>query len=171
MIIGIHGKMGVGKSTLAELIMEEARCDAKLIKFASPLYDIQNFIYERTGLTMNGDKDRNLLQWIGNEWGRRKDENLWVNIFRKEVAAAINTLLICDDLRYSNELQCIKELGGITIKVVRYDYEKPTNGGMINHPSEYGIRDQDFDHTINNTGLGRLRTVAKHILYTHGLSN
>lgn len=47
MIIGLNGTMGVGKSTAAALIDKVSINPVKLVKFAGPLYDMQEYIYRR----------------------------------------------------------------------------------------------------------------------------
>ena len=80
MLIGITGRMGTGKTTATNALME--LYDFENLRFSKPLYDIQNYIYESLGLTLEGAKDRELLQYIGTDWGRKRDPDIWINRFK-----------------------------------------------------------------------------------------
>lgn len=67
---------------------------------------------------------------------------------------------IITDTRFSNELQAVKDRGGITIRVVR---PKPQEMFLMNattvidtripkHPSETALDDSEFDYEIDNSG-------------------
>lgn len=121
MVLLISGKMGSGKTTLAEAIRDEwltkKRRAVCLMNFAGALYQMHD--YCRDYLLNNGieteKKDRKLLQWLGTEWGRAKDENIWVKIvqnqikrlekeYHEQVPLKIEPLFIIADCRFPNEL-------------------------------------------------------------------
>jgi hypothetical protein len=59
------------------------------------------------------------------------------------------------DLRFENEMERIKELGGLTVKIRRHDAEQAVieearARGRDVHESELGIPDDQFDVVINN---------------------
>ena len=150
-LIALHGQMGSGKTTVSNMILNKTQ--GKIVKFAGPLYAIQQYVYETTGLTLKGEKDRKLLQFIGTDWGRTIDANIWTNIFKATVKTTPESILcVCDDVRFENELDVIKELNGYSIKIKRDNYDKPVNGGSINHVSEAGLDDSLFDLVIENNG-------------------
>lgn len=154
-IISFTGKMGVGKSTAIKYL-ENKFPFTKIIKFADPLYDIQRYVYERSGLILNSPKDRKLLQFIGTDWGRSINDNIWVELYEKSVKTSRYESMICplvltDDVRFDNEAIKIKELGGIVIKIEKEIINDAILcGGSSNHKSELGISDNYIDFTIKN---------------------
>lgn len=159
MIIGFSGGMGVGKSTAIEQLEVFSKKSLKLVKFAGPLYDMQEYIYRRISSVIKRDedfkKDRKLLQWLGTNWGREIDKDLWVKIWKADVAAisaGYVTNVVCDDVRFDNEAEAIKALGGYVIKINRPDNIKHAQGGVgiANHASEAGISKNLIDFEISN---------------------
>lgn len=162
-LIGFTGKMGVGKSTAINCIRDFQDNSVKLVKFAQPLYDIQEYIYNRISTVHERNstftKDRKLLQWLGTDWGRDGiSQTLWVDLWEHEVKRLHQTqpsaVIVCDDLRFDNEAEIIKKLGGTIIKL-----ESDASGnriditsGIVNHASESGINSKYVDGTIHNNG-------------------
>lgn len=173
-ILGFTGEMGSGKSTVTQLINGKLPNIVHTIKFAGPLYDMQNYIYSRIGQTPI--KDRKLLQWLGTEWGREQDENLWVNVWLKDTMRALEdnatSVIVCDDCRFNNEAEAIRSLGG---KVIKVQATKDTRGKRIplintGHASEAGIKPEYVDYTLNNDGsLLDLENSVKAMLTSFGL--
>ena len=105
---------------------------------------------------------RLLLQIIGTECIRDKvHPNAWVNalftdyrsngISEKYLASRGQLVLennypnwIITDMRFENELEAVKQRGGITIRVNRPDLIEN------NHPSETSLDNAEFDYTIEN---------------------
>ena len=152
MIIALTGKMGSGKSTALELI--KIRRESLYTKFAQPLYDLQQVIYDNLGLDLAEVKykDRKLLQVLGTDWGRERDPNIWVNAWSKRVRqnSELGYDTITDDCRFLNEADRVKEMGGIIIKIVG-----PQRGEFISgtsHASESEIDLIKPDFTIVNDG-------------------
>lgn len=164
-IIGFNGTMGVGKSTavglLEQYLIATFEQGSTLIKFAQPLYDIQEFIYERIYDVYERPetfvKDRKLLQWLGTDWGRGTiSDTLWVDLWKARAlrATSFNSVVICDDVRFNNEAATIKEMGGIVVKLTsnRADDRIDTKSGIVSHASEAGISDKYVDFIIENNG-------------------
>jgi len=65
---------------------------------------------------------------------------------------------IITDMRFPNEMEVVKEKGGITIRVVRpHGYTNPHTGEykempLSYHPSETALDDAEFDYEIINDG-------------------
>ena len=160
-IIGFHGQMGVGKSEAINQLKSLILSPLALVKFAQPLYDIQEYIYTRIcGVhTRPADfkKDRKLLQWIGTEWGRGSiSKTLWIDLWRAEVerATAAGRLVVCDDVRFDNEAEVIKRMGGIVVEIQsdRASERINTAAGIAGHASEAGIRRELVTAIIENNG-------------------
>ena len=159
-IIAFTGKMFSGKSTAIEAVRSKYDFigeGVENIKFAQPLYDIQAYIYQRIGKDVPQPKDRKLLQWLGTDWGRAIDLNLWVKVWSDEVAMSLASVVTCDDCRFDNEAATVKEMGGIIIRIVSPEERRKAQGAalgltIVDHASEAGISDQFVDYEIHNTG-------------------
>ncbi len=161
MIIGFTGSMGVGKSLAVRTL--EGYLYPKfttLSKLAQPLYDIQEYAYQRIESAYKRPegfiKDRKLLQWLGTEWGRDTlSKTLWVDVWKADVEVKIfkGYEVICDDVRFDEEAQAIKALGG---KIILITSDKTaqrinTEAGIKAHASESGISKHLIDaHIVNN---------------------
>lgn len=161
MIIGLTGGMGVGKSTIVEIL--EEKHNVALVKFAAPLYDMQEFVYRRIANVYKKPqgfaKDRKLLQWLGTEWGRGSiSDTLWVDLWKSEVdlqgKVKYTDFIISDDTRFDNEAQAIRDIGGIVIKIVSNQSSSriDTTSGIFSHSSESGISANLVDYVLVNEG-------------------
>lgn len=161
-IIGFSGKMGSGKSSAIKCL-EDLGYITHLIKFAGPLYDMQESIYTRISSVFKRPsdfkKDRKLLQWLGTNWGRSIDENLWVSLWKAEAEKALPFLgefdvIVCDDVRFDNEAETITALGGKVIHIERPDSVSHAEGGegIVQHASEAGINPKFLDCGLVNSG-------------------
>lgn len=152
MIIALTGKMGSGKTTALNIMKN--LMDFRYVKFAAPLYQLQEEIYKFLDLPYEPGqlKDRRLLQVLGTDWGRNYDTNIWVNAWEREVNKAYDAgwNVVTDDCRFLNEAQKVKQLGGFIIKI-----EGPQRGNFLSgqsHASEAEINDIIPNFTIYNTG-------------------
>lgn len=131
-IIAITGPAGAGKSTLAKELKRQLEAKGQtvaVIPFAEPLKKLC------AHYGWNGEKDeagRRLLQKVGAAF-REYDVDTWAKAWAKSVNAQHADVILCDDIRYKNEVDKIYEMGGEIIEVERsgYDY---THG----HCSETG---------------------------------
>ena len=108
-------------------------------------------IYSQTVANIKHEKDRQFLQFIGTEWGRNKDKDIWVNILLKK-SSIINSNCFNDDVRFINEFEALKENGWICVKINRENREIK---GDTNHSSETSldiIHDKRWDYVIDNNG-------------------
>jgi hypothetical protein len=89
--------------------------------------------------------------------------------------------VVITDVRFPNEIQAVRNAGGIVIRVIRgpepewYDLAMETNGGTFNHmaraypevhPSEWAWIGTEFDAVIDNNanGLDPLFAQVKHLV-------
>ena len=149
MRVGLCGKMRAGKDSCAEYL--QGKYGGVVLKFATPLYDMQKAVYEIAGLPER--KDRSLLQFLGTNWGRSIDTNIWVNVMAKKIDSLPETTnIFLSDLRFSNEEQMLREKG-LTIIKVQVDDKKLLERGasLVTHESERWIVDYTgADYTIKN---------------------
>ncbi len=114
-----------------------------LFKFADALYDICRKKY---GMT---EKDAPLLQRIGSEY-RAQDQDYWVKELFKSIYSGTDIAVITD-LRYQNEAEYIKSVGGFTVNVVRKNVDGSryiADDRPSNHPSEIDLDSYNFDYEI-----------------------
>ena len=149
MLIGLSGKQGTGKSTIAKAIQDTYK-DVKIFKIAGIIYELQDYIYNRVGLTLQGDKDRPLLIALG-MWGRDKDSDLWTNVAVREAleySKQGGTALI-DDIRFPNEALRVKE-NGLLIRIEGLQRGPNITEEMKTNITECALDDFKFEHIISN---------------------
>ena len=149
-IIGIGHKSRQGKDTLGKFLVQEfAKGDyyAKTYSFADSLKS-----YCRVAFGME-EKDGNLLQYVGTEIFRKKDADFWVKQLFLKLEEEQPEIAIVTDMRFLNEANFIRNLGGVTVDVIRLNkddsrYLDETRDA--NHRSEIELDDYDFDITFQN---------------------
>lgn len=159
-LIAFNGGMGCGKSTALETIKTYTDLPVRLVKFAQPLYDMQEMLYTRISSVIKRDesfvKDRKLLQWLGTDWGRGLDQDLWIKLWKAQVESELekypNAVIVCDDVRFDNEAEVIKSLSGTIIQIKRDSNAEHAIGGkgITNHASEAGIKLEYVDFIVEN---------------------
>ena len=127
---------------------------------------------------------RMLLQWLGTEVGRVIHRNFWVNAlfadYRKNYKLTDDTMdspvakykapnWIITDMRFPNELEAIKQHGGITIRINRRSIENVIHDDN-EHPSETALDNAEFDYVIDNNGtIQELASKVSDILVNAGI--
>ncbi len=177
MILGFCGKMGSGKSTAVDIIKRITPLGSKVevVKFAEPLYDIQEYIYSRIESAYQRPhtfiKDRKLLQWIGTEWGRGTiSDSIWVDIWAAKVEklrSSGSVILIADDVRFDNEARVLRALGGDIVQITSELTEKriDTKAGIGNHASEAGLSPEYVNYIVkNNSSLVDFENSLAHMI-------
>ena len=90
---------------------------------------------------------RKILQLLGTEAGRQIiHPNIWVNALMSEYKESSQWIIT--DTRFPNELQAVKDRGGVTIKVLRPE----TDHLAGDHASETALDNATFDYVIVNDG-------------------
>lgn len=174
-IIAFAGRKQSGKTTCSEFIAKyvngsiETFDSAKIYNFADPLK--KDICMNILGLTHNQcygeDIDKNTLtdiEWEGKKLNAREVmQFVGTNIFRKMKndvwsGATINKikneqtkLAIIADCRFPNEVEAVKDVGGIVIKLTRNPYNS-------NHESEVALDEinysnSNFDLIVHNESL------------------
>ena len=178
MVVGIHGKMGSGKSTVANsliaVLKNEFNIDATIKSFALPIYKLISLLFDieieeikrnknalvRPRSFMGQRSYRELLQTVGMFVRDNADEDVWINALFGNSNDKIlqdwtcngHEWWIIDDLRFYNEFNKIKDIGGINIKVNR-DITNNLDDDIKNNGSEVDLDDLDWkewDLFLNN---------------------
>ena len=100
---------------------------------------------------------RQLLQTLGTEWGRQcVHPNLWLMCWQKRISQY--DLVVVDDVRFENEAELVRSLGGELWKV-----ERPGTTQVHGHISEGSLDTYEgFSTILNNRGsLEELRLTVE----------
>lgn len=155
MLIGLVGKKGSGKDTLADFIVKEY----SFVKYAyaTPLKEACKILFLLSDDQLH---DRELKETIDNRWDMtpRKmmqtmgtdlirthiDPNFWIKHFSLWFKNNSEKNVIVTDCRFQNEIDIVIKLGGKIIKINR-------ETEFDEHESEVGIdKLQNIDFIINN---------------------
>ena len=137
-LIGLAGHAGSGKSTAAEVFLENGWVR---VKFADVLKNMLRSLYatmamphEEIERRIEGDLKENhcpilttsprlAMQTLGQEWGREQiNVDLWIHLWETRVCKEMREFgcnVVVDDVRYPNEVAAIHQLGGKVIQVAR----------------------------------------------------
>lgn len=151
-VVGFTGLAGSGKSTAAMHLIR--RRGFSRVRFAGPLKEmlralglhedhIDGHLKEEPCKLLCGKTPRWAMQTLGNEWGRELiGPDVWVNSWRERVLDEWDgDPIVADDIRYENERDAVRAMGGIVIRVARMGQVSESD-----HPSETG--DFEVDHGI-----------------------
>jgi hypothetical protein len=168
MKIAFGYKISSGKDTCVDLLIK--KYGGKKYSFSKYLYDILN--YAQSICNFDNKKDRKFLQWIGTEWGRNIDKDVWVKLFLKDIKNDENNGIknfFCSDLRFLNEFENLKKDGWFCIKIIRnIEKDERLGNGYENHISEYELdllSNDKWDFIIDNNGnLDDLEKILNEII-------
>jgi hypothetical protein len=93
---------------------------------------------------------RRILQWWGTEYRRAQDADYWTKAWSRKIGQfdLKNVHVLIDDVRFMNELNVIREHGGLIVKI-----ERPGFDGANNHASETSLDEyHGWDRIIVNDG-------------------
>jgi len=178
-MIGIIGKKYSGKDTVADIICK-LHPDYIKLAFADTLKDTCMSLFGFTHDQVYNDKEtidsnwnitpREVLQFVGTELVRNNmnkllpdiGDNFWIKTIDVKAKLAIQNgkKIIISDVRFENEVNYIKQNGGIIIKVTRPDIANFSN--FANHVSEQLETIPDFE-IINNSTIADLENMIKQI--------
>ena len=144
MLIGIAGKAGAGKDTVADYLcgrhqfikyslstpIKAALC--AMFGWHPAVFESRKF-KEAPQEILGGKSPRQLMQTLGTEWGRNLvDQDLWLGLAERHVKESGCSTVI-PDIRFENEADMIRANGGQIWHVTR-DVEE-----VALHSSEGGI--------------------------------
>jgi hypothetical protein len=117
---------------------------------------------QKNEITECGITGRDLMQRIGSAM-RAINHNAWVNAWESEVVATWAEGLcpvIVPDVRFQNEIEKIRAMGGIIIRLTRNPH------GGDGHESENGLNDYTgFDLVIDQEGKDEFQTGFEAVMF------
>lgn len=97
---------------------------------------------------------REVYQTLGTDWGRKMvGENIWILAGRArldellgDVESDIIRGIVLDDVRFDNEAELIRSMGGLVVEITR------SSVPQMDHSSEAGIARDLIDYSFANEG-------------------
>jgi len=165
-IIGITGRKYSGKDTLGKILVE--KYGYQRMAYADNLKEVCRIIFGFSEEQLYGDlketpdtywneTPRKIFQYIGTDLFRNQmgkilpqvGESIWIKSLEKTIKDTIannpNVHIVITDVRFQNEIDSIKSLGGEIIKITR-----PNINNQDVHESESFIDFIEPDHLIIN---------------------
>lgn len=165
MIIGIHGRAGSGKDTVADYLVQHYgfRKDslaAPLKRCVQDIFGISDAVMNDRGLREAALADwpdwtpRRLLQFVGTELFRDQiDPDIWVkSLCKRLLARPTGVDWVIPDVRFVNEDRVLRRVFGASYRllhIARPGY-RGAPSGILNHASE--AESPTADGCIRNTG-------------------
>lgn len=164
-LVGFTGLKGSGKDTAGECFVRHGYVK---MSFAEPLkamlktlltfrgYTDPEVVHrilegdrkEMTSSAFMGKSPRHAMQTLGTEYGRNCiHEDLWIDTFKRRVQGS-EAPIVVTDVRFPNEVEAIKSLGGVVFRVNRPLLDGRTYSDL--HPSETQIGELDVYEDIEN---------------------
>lgn len=104
---------------------------------------------------------RILMQTLGTEWGRKLNPDCWINVWRSQLPD--DGLVVVPDVRFDNEADVIRAMGGQIIHVTRR--QTAEMAAVPAHASEAGIKRHKSDIIFrNDRGIEKMAQFAASII-------
>lgn len=94
-----------------------------------------------------GRTPRHAMQTLGTEWGRDAiHPKFWVSLWQRAAYDVLDHggMVVCDDVRFENEVETIRSVGGVIVKVERAGLQA---GDHVSERFAFSV-----DHTVVNNG-------------------
>lgn len=177
-IIGFAGQAGAGKDTIASIVLEHVT--GSQMAFADPLRNAAAAMFGLTDEQMSdrilkeqviphwGKSPRQILQLLGTEagrdlfgtdiWCKRAGITLdWI-VYMDSLEPTARDVLLFTDVRFADEAQWIRSMGGVVVNVDRPALKQV---GIDGHRSAQPLPADCIDFTFYNHGTAEdLKTVV-----------
>jgi hypothetical protein len=169
-IIAFAGRKQSGKSSAADLLYKHffLKGRIQLYNFADPLkklcVEILGLTYEQVYGTNDQKNElvncywenkqlraREVLQLVGTDMFRKLQHNVWADATIREIQKYNPDFAVIADCRFSNEINAIKKVGGIVIKLTRNPYNSDHISETALDPNNYD--QSNFDYIVDNHNM------------------
>ena len=156
-IIGLSGKRGTGKTSLAEYYSKHHGYE--VVSFAKPLRQLAKTLFPLTDKDLGDPKlkekpfrhyswsPREFLINLG-EFMRYHEPSYWLDMGLAQCKDKTGRYVF-DDVRYVNEAEGLKALGAKIIRVNRFEKNNPY-GKNLDTPSETSLDAYSFDFVVHD---------------------
>ena len=164
-IIGLSGRAGTGKSTIARLLCEEHAFEelslaGPLKRALSAMLDLPlSYLEDRATKEapidwLHGVSPRRLMQTLGTDWGRDMVANdMWLVLAGRRLDQIKADAerdgiygIVISDVRFDDEADFVRNMGGSVWHVIRQ------SDAVQAHSSERDVFRKPGDVTLDNTG-------------------
>lgn len=171
MLIGLIGKKGVGKDTVADYLVETQKYQK--LAYADPLKSACRELFSFSEEQLNGNlkeeidpywkvSPRQVFQFVGTELFRTEmkrlipdiENNFWISCMERRLLTLFKSdqkpNIVVSDLRFPNEVDLIKKHGGFTVKIIRSLNENKSPSSINYHSSETLTESLKSDFLLEN---------------------
>lgn len=145
-LIGLHGPARSGKDTVGQMLKDSF--GVSTVFFAEPLKESARVMLGLTDSQLYGDEKEDVLEWLGKSprqilqtlgtnWGREMvNQDIWLILARRKIEALYEQgkSVVLTDVRFENEADLVRELGG-----TMWHIHRPDRRQVARHSSEAGI--------------------------------
>ena len=174
-IIAFAGRKQSGKTTCSEFVRVYANGSiepynsTKIYNFADPLkqdicINILGLSYDQCYGTDDQKNElvdcywdnkqltaREVMQMVGTDMFRAMQRNVWSHATIRKIKQENTSMAIIADCRFPNEVEAIKDAGGIVVKLNRNPYNSDHSSEVALDPDRYD--NSLFDLVINNQDM------------------
>lgn len=160
-IIGLTGIAGSGKDLFASIV-KELEPNTDIFPFAGPLKDASKILFNFSNDQLYdpvvkeelderwGKSPRQVLQWLGTDILRNQvNQDFFLMNMKQRIDSSKADLIIITDIRFDNESEFIRSLGGKVVKIIRPNAKTTAHSG---HITEQGISPKLVDTVVMNEG-------------------
>ena len=190
-IIAFAGRKQSGKTTCAEAVIDFVKhhtphLTTKLYNFADPLK--QDICINVLGLTYNQcygtDEEKNqhtdlvwedkhlsareVMQFVGTDIFRKMKPNVWADATIQKIKLDQYAISIIADCRFPNEVDAVKNAGGIVIKLTRNPYNSDHISETALDPNHYSPL--NFDYVLDNSTISIAQQITLTIQYLKAIN-
>lgn len=169
-LVGLSGAAGAGKSTAADILIHDYGFTR--VKMAGPLKamlraigltdeEIEGGSKELPCALLKGVTPRHAMISLGCGWGRDAiHPDLWTGLWQRQAQEALSRghSVVVDDVRFANEAEAVRALGGTVLRIRRPEVE-----GRITHASEAHDFVPDAEVWNAGEGIGALRAAIQRV--------
>jgi len=192
-IIGFAGRKQSGKTTCSEFVLKyyngkiEPFNKGKIYNFADPLkkdicINILGLTHDQcygddisknqyTEVYWNGTQltAREVMQLVGTDLFRKMKKDVWASSTIQKIKNEHPELAVIADCRFPNEVEAIKNAGGLVIKLTRNPYNSDHDSETALDETNYSPSNFDFIIYNHNMGIPEQNSLVLRFLKNKGV--